>query len=170
MPIIVPFETLTELYKNLTKKYVGNNKAAFHHKLDPKGSFDPVLWDQVSDDVNSLAAYMFEQGIEHGDRVAILSENRYEWAVVDLAIQLLGAINVSLYTTLPSNQCEFILQDSDSKLFFVSTGIQLKKALEVYDNCKDLKQIVAFDTPKVAKFSEHDHVSLFEDIESNNLF
>ncbi|MEQ9308459.1 MAG: long-chain fatty acid--CoA ligase [Balneolaceae bacterium] len=164
MPIIVPFETLTELYKNLTKKYVGHNKAAIHHKLDPNGSYEPVYWDQVSDDVNSLAAYMVEQGIEHGDRVAILSENRYEWAVVDLAIQLLGAINVSLYTTLPPNQCEFILQDSDSKLFFVSTGIQLKKAIEVFDNCKDLKQIVAFDTPKVAKFAEHNHVSLYDDI------
>lgn len=164
MPIIVPFETLTELYKNLTKKYVGNSKAAFHHKLDPKGSYEPVYWDQVEDDVNSMAAYMFEQGIEHGDRVGILSENRYEWAVVDLAIQLVGAINVSLYTTLPPNQCEFILQDSDSKLFFVSTGIQLKKAIEVFDNCKELKQIVAFDTPKVAKFGEHDHVSLYEDI------
>lgn len=164
MPIIVPFETLTELYKNLTKKYVGNNKPAFHHKLDPNGSYEPVYWDQVSDDVNSLAAYMVEQGIEHGDRVAILSENRYEWAVVDLAIQLLGAINVSLYTTLPPNQCEFILQDSDSKLFFVSTGIQLKKAIEVFDNCKDLKKIVAFDTPKVAKFGEHAAVSLYGDI------
>ncbi|GAB5408178.1 MAG: AMP-dependent synthetase/ligase [Balneolaceae bacterium] len=164
MPIIVPFETLTELYKNLTKKYVGNHKAAFHHKLDPKGSYEPVYWDQVSDDVNSIAAYMFEQGIEHGDRVGILSENRYEWAVVDLAIQLLGAINVSLYTTLPPNQCEYILQDSDSKLFFVSTGIQLKKAIEVFDNCEELKQIVAFDTPKVAKFAEHDHVSIYEDI------
>ena len=36
MPIIVPFETLTELFKNLTKKYVGQHKAVFHHKLDPK--------------------------------------------------------------------------------------------------------------------------------------
>lgn len=164
MPIIVPFETITDLVKNLTKKYVGHKKAAFHHKLDPKGSFEPVYWDQVTDDVNSMTAYLVDQGIEHGDRVGILSENRYEWAVVDLAIQLIGGINVSLYTTLPSGQCEYILQDSEAKLFFVSTGIQIKKAIEVYDNCKHLTQIVAFDVPKVEKFLEPDYVHLFETV------
>jgi len=164
MPIIVPFETLTELFKNLSKKYVGQQKAAFHHKLDPKGSYEPVYWDQVTDDVHSMAAYLVEHGVKHGDRVGILSENRYEWAIVDLAIQILGAINVSLYTTLPPNQCEYILKDSDTKIFFVSTGIQLKKAVEVYDNCPDLVEIVAFDEPKVKSLIEHDYVSLFQDI------
>lgn len=164
MPIIVPFETLTDLFKNLSKKYVGQQKAAFHHKLDPNGSYEPVYWDQVTDDVNSLAAYMIEKGIDHGDRVGILSENRYEWAVVDLAIQMIGAINVSLYTTLPPNQCEFILQDSDTKLFFVSTGIQLKKAIQVYDSCEYLTEIVAYDTPKVKKLLDHEYVHLFEDV------
>lgn len=164
MPIIVPFETLTDLFLNLSKKYAGKNKAVFHHKLDPKGSYEPVFWDQVTTDVNALAAYMIEHGIEHGDRVAILSENRYEWAVVDLAIQLIGGVNVSLYTTLPPSQCEYILQDSESKLFFVSTGIQVKKAVEVYDSCEDLKHVVAFDKPKVDGLLDHDYMSLFENV------
>lgn len=164
MPIIVPFETLTELFKNLSKKYVGQQKAAFYHKLDPNGSFESVYWDQVVDDVNSMAAYLVEHDIKHGDRIGILSENRYEWVVVDLAIQILGAINVSLYSTLPPNQCEYILKDSDTKMFFVSTGIQLKKAVQVYDNCNDLKAIVAFDEPKVKSLLENEYVSLFQDV------
>lgn len=164
MPIVVPFETLSDLFKNISKKYSDQNKAAFHHKLDPKGSYEPVYWSQVVDDVNSLAAYLIDQNIEPGDRVGILSENRYEWAVVDLAIQLVGAINVSLYTTLPAGQCEYILQDSDAKLFFVSTGIQLKKAVEVFENCEFLTQIVSFERPKVAKFLENEFVVLFEDV------
>ncbi len=164
MPVIVPFETLTDLYKNLSKKYSGQNKPVIHHKLNPSGSYEPVYWDQVTDDVNAIAAYMIEQGIEHGDRVGILSENRYEWAVVDLAIQLIGGINVSLYTTLPPNQCEYILQDSESKLFFVSTGIQLKKSVEVYDNCEHLAKVIAFDTPKVEKLLEHEYVTLFNEV------
>ena len=102
MPIIVPFETLADLFKNLSKKYQGKNKAPFYHKLDPKGSYEPVYWDQLTEDVHSMAAYLYHKGIEHGDRVALLSENRYEWVVVDLALQLLGAINVSLYTSLIS--------------------------------------------------------------------
>lgn len=164
MPIIVPFETLTDLFKNLAKKYVGQDKAVFHHKLNPKGNYEPVYWDQVEDDVQSMAAYLVERGVKHGDRVGILSENRYEWAIVDLAIQLIGAINVSLYSTLPSSQCEYILQDSDTKIFFVSSGIQLKKAIEVFDNCPDLVQIIAFDEPKVKTYLEKKYVSLFQDV------
>ncbi len=164
MPIIVPFETLTDLYKNLSKKYAGQEKAAFHHKLNPGGSYEPVYWDQVAEDVQSIAAYLIEKGIDHGDRVGILSENRYEWAIVDLAIQLIGGINVSLYTTLPPSQCEFILKDSDTELFFVSTGIQLKKAVEVFDNCEFLSEVIAFDEPKLKSLTENDFVNLFEDV------
>jgi long-chain acyl-CoA synthetase len=102
--------------------------------------------------------------LEKKDRVAILSENRYEWMVVDLAIQMVGAINVSLYTTLPPNQCEYILKDSEAKIFFVSTGIQLKKAVKVFDNCPDLETIIAFDEPKVKKYLEGDQVKLFDTI------
>ncbi len=164
MPTIVPFETLAELPVNLAKKYVGNNKAVFHYKPDPNSEYEPILWDQVIEDVNSIATYLLHRGIEHGDRVGILSENRYEWAVVDLAIQMIGAINVSLYTTLPAGQCEYILQDSETKLFFVSTGIQLKKAVEVFDNCEHLKEVVAFDVPKNKKHGEKEFVNLFEDV------
>ncbi|MEO1023702.1 MAG: long-chain fatty acid--CoA ligase [Bacteroidota bacterium] len=163
MPTIVPFETLTELFKNLSKKYAGQQKSAFHFKPNPQSGYEPIYWDQVTDDVQSVAGFLMDKGIEYGDRVAILSENRYEWAVVDLAIQLVGGVNVGLYTTLPANQVEFIIKDSESKLFFVSTGIQTKKAVEIFDNCPALEHIVAFDVPKVEKYLEMESISLFED-------
>lgn len=164
MPTVVAFETLAELPQKLAKKYVGKHKAAFYYKPDPKSEYQPIFWDQVEEDVTSLASYLLDQGIEHGDRVGILSENRYEWAVVDLAIQMVGAINVSLYTSLPPKQCEYILQDSGTKLFFVSTGIQVKKAVEVFDNCPDLKEIIAFDVPKMKEYLDLDYLSLYEDV------
>tara|TARA_R110002124_G_scaffold194258_3_gene361359 strand:- start:1095 stop:2978 length:1884 start_codon:yes stop_codon:yes gene_type:complete len=164
MPTIVPFETLAELPVNLANKFVGNSKAVFHRKPDPQSEYQPIYWDQVIEDVHSIASFLLSKDIAHGDRVGILSENRYEWAVVDLAIQMIGAVNVSLYTTLPSSQCEYILQDSETKLFFVSTGIQLKKAVEVFDNCEFLLEVVAFDAPKVKAYGEKKFVSLFEDI------
>ncbi len=164
MPTLVAFETLTELYLNLTQKYENSSKTAFAFKPSPDEEYKAVTWDSVRHDVNALASYLIEFGIEKGDRVAILSENRYEWAVVDLAIQMVGGINVSLYTTLPPKQCEYILKDSEAKLFFVSTGIQIKKAVEVFDNCPDLTRIVAFDKPKVQKYLDHDYVTLFDSV------
>ena len=164
MPAIVAFETLTDLFFNLTKKYEKSPKTAFAYKPAPDAEYKSVTWDTVKEDVTSVASYLLQQGVDKGDRVAILSENRYEWAVVDLAILMVGGINVSLYTTLPPNQCEYILQDSESKIFFVSTGIQLKKAVQIFDNCPDLKSIIAFDEPKVKKYMEHDAVKLFDTI------
>lgn len=164
MPIIVAFETLTDLYQNIVSKYKNSDKTAFAYKPTADDPYRSITWSEVEQDVKSLASYLIDQDIKKDDRVAILSENRYEWAVVDLAIQMVGAINVSLYATLPPGQCEFILKDSEAKIFFVSTGIQLKKAVQVFDACKDLKQIIAFDEPKVQKYIEHDYVKLFDTV------
>ncbi|MBN2731432.1 MAG: long-chain fatty acid--CoA ligase [Balneolaceae bacterium] len=162
MPIIVPFETLSDLFLNLSNKYNGTDKTAFARKPAPDDEYQTILWDEVTDDVYSMASYLIEYGIEPGDRVALLSENRYEWSVVDLALQLVGGVNVSLYSTLPPSQCAYILQDSQAKLFFVSTGIQLKKAINVFAECPDLNQVIAFDQPKVERYMDADYVSLFE--------
>ena len=164
MPTVVPFETLTDLFLNLSHKYSGTDKKPFYYKPSPEKPYEPILWDQVTDDVYSIATYLMERGIEKGDRVAILSENRYEWVAVDLAIQLVGAINVSLYTTLPAHQCEYILKDSGAKIFFVSTGLQLKKAVEVFENCKQLEQVVAFDEPTLKHLLENDFVQMYDDM------
>ncbi len=169
MPTVVAFETLTELFLNLSKKYEGTEKTAFARKPATDADYETIDWNQVSDDVHTLAAYMVRHGIEAGDRVAILSENRYEWAVVDLALQLIGGINVSLYTTLPSSQCKYILQNSEAKMFFVSTGIQLKKAREVFDDCEHLNQIIAFDQPNIESYLDDPHVLLFQDAMAEGL-
>ena len=162
MPTVVAFETLTDLFLNLSKKYKGTDKTAFARKPKTDEPYETITWDQVHEDAHTLAAYMVKHGIEAGDRVAILSENRYEWAVVDLALQLIGAINVSLYTSLPSKQCEYILKNSEAKMFFVSTGIQLKKAREVFDNCEHLNRVIAFDEPNISSYMDDAYVSLFD--------
>lgn len=162
MSTIVAFETLTELFQNVVAKYKNSDKTAFAYKPTADEPYTTITWSEVEQDVMAIASYLLDQNIQKGDRVAILSENRYEWAVVDLAIQMVGAINVSLYATLPPKQCAFILKDSESKLFFVSTGIQLKKAVEVFDECEDLTQIIAFDEPKVQEYIEKEYVKLFD--------
>lgn len=166
MPTVVTFETLAELLINLSRKYRDTDKTAFGHKPDPNGEYQDIVWDRVTDDVQAVAAYLVEHGIEMGDRVGILSENRYEWAVIDLAIQHVGAVNVSLYTTLPPAQCEYILSDSEAELFFVSTGIQLKKALQIFEKCEHLRQVIAIDRPKVEEYMDEPWVTLYEKIVS----
>ena len=71
--------------------------------------------------------------------MAILSYNRVEWAIADFACQLLGAADVPIYSTLPSDQCAYILQDSGAKAIFVENGDQAAKV----KGC--VPHIVSFD-------------------------
>jgi long-chain acyl-CoA synthetase len=161
---VVPFQTIPQLFDNLSAHYAGKEKTAFGFKPSVNVPYTEITWDDFTDDVNSIASYLISTGVEKGDRIAILSENRYEWAVVDMAIHSVGAVNVGLYATLPHDQCAYILQDSGSKVFFVSTGIQQKKAIQVFDDCPDLKQVIAFDEPKNAKYLENDFLTLYDEI------
>ncbi len=164
MPLIVDFETIPELFHELAIKFREKQKVAFAFKPSTNAEYQTITWDKFAKDVHALAAYMHDSGLKKDDRFAILSENRYEWAVTDFAGQLLGGVNVSLYATLPAEQCEYILNDSGSKLFFVSTGIQLKKALQVRSSTKKVKHIIAFDTPPNKSLLDDKNVSLFEEV------
>src|SRR5258708_38523535 len=70
-------------------------------------------------------------GIQQGDRVAILSENRPEWSTADFAILLLGAVTVPVYSTLTPEQTAYTLRDSGAGVIFVSTEHQLRKVQSI---------------------------------------
>ncbi|MEO5988755.1 MAG: long-chain fatty acid--CoA ligase [Candidatus Eisenbacteria bacterium] len=78
-------------------------------------------------DVEHLAHGLAALGVARGDRVALISENRYEWVLSDLAILSLGAVTVPIYPTLTAQQCRYILQNSEAKLAIVSTFAQFDK-------------------------------------------
>jgi long-chain acyl-CoA synthetase len=142
MAAVVEFDTLPQLFLRLEDKYSGQDRPILRYKDRITKEWTDISWEHLGRLVRSFAAYLHAQGVKKGDRVAILSENRPEWTIADMASQLLGAINVSLYTSLPAGQVSFILQDSGSKVFVVSTGIQLKKAEKVFDECPSLQQVV----------------------------
>jgi long-chain acyl-CoA synthetase len=83
-------------------------------------------------------------GVGRGDRVAILSENRPEWPVADIATLLLGAVSVPLYTTLTAEQTAFLLNDSGCRVIVLSSDQQLHKILSVLPLTK-LEKIVVMD-------------------------
>ena len=70
-----------------------------------------LSWLQVKEQVESLATYLKDLGILEGDRVLILSENRPEWQITDLAIMSIGAISVPAYTTSTTNDYEYIIKN-----------------------------------------------------------
>jgi len=143
MPAAVPFDTIAELFTNLFARYENTGRTVLCYRDRQAKEWVDIDWDELRHSVNAMTGYLHSCGVRPGDRVAILSENRPEWAIADLATQFLGAVNVSLYTSLPPTQVAYIVKDSGAKVFFVSTGIQLKKAEKVFDECPDLERVVA---------------------------
>jgi len=80
--------------------------------------------------VRELAQRLLAWGIRPGDRVALFSENRPEWHIVDFACQLVGAVDVPLYATLPAPHVRYIVQDSGARLLIVSGKERARVALE----------------------------------------
>ena len=90
------------------------------------------------------AAALDAWGIRAGDRIAILSENRPEWPMADMASLLLGAVTVPLYTTLTAEQSAFALNDSGCRAIFLSSDHQLQKLLPVLSQTR-IERIIVMD-------------------------
>ena len=96
---------------------------------------------EVRELVDKLSAGLLEQGISCGDmtpekrdKVAILSRNRPEWIMVDLAVQQIGAILTPIYPTINVNELEFVLNDAEVKLVIVNDEETFHKVLSVQSN------------------------------------
>jgi long-chain acyl-CoA synthetase len=137
-----PFKTINELFLQAMEEH--QKPDAFLTKAE--GRYRGVTSREVLMKVAALAQGFAEMGICAGDRVALLSENRLEWALTDYAILGLGAVIVPLYSTLLEDDVGYILRDSGSKGIVVSTRDQLKKVLAVRSSVPELKFVVAMDS------------------------
>jgi len=104
----------------------------------------PISSRELYRDVVGTAKSLERWGIRKGDRVAILSENRPEWAIADYGTMLLGGVVVPVYPTLTPEQTAHILRDSGARIAFVSTIEQMKKVEAIKDQTR-LEQIVVMD-------------------------
>ena len=96
--------------------------------------------------VRHVALGLFDYGIRAGDRVALISENRPEWSIVDFAVLSLGAVNVPIYTTQAPEQVRYILEDSGARLLCVSNKRVYRHARGGIESVERLEKIVFFDT------------------------
>lgn len=123
---------------------------ARHNKPDTVSEKRGQEWVRISSAefvrrVRHIALGLADAGIRPQDRVALISENRPEWSLADLAILSAGAITVPLYTTQAVDQIEFILKDSGARALLVSGGRVLKHARLGFENLDQLEQVIVFD-------------------------
>ena len=108
------------------------------------GRWLPISSREFGQSVARTARALHAWGIRPGDRVAILSENRPEWPIADMASLLIGAVTVPLYTTLTAEQTAFVLKDSGCHAIFLSSDPQLHKVLSILPQT-EIRKIVVMD-------------------------
>jgi len=109
------------------------------------GSYQSLPWKQAHEAITALSLFFLDQQIKPGDRVLILSENRPEWGIADVAIQSVGAWTVPIYPTLTANDLEMIGRDCEPVFAVTSTTEQAGKLLEVCRAAPSLRGIVVIE-------------------------
>jgi long-chain acyl-CoA synthetase len=111
------------------------------------GLYHAVSWADYAEQADACAAALIDAGIQPGDRVGLLSENRAEWLIADMGILTAGAINVPPHAPLTAKQVHYQLDDAGVRWLFVSTREQREKVRQIQGQLADLKGIVVFDGP-----------------------
>ena len=133
--------TLNALFFNAIGTY--NKPDAMLVRAD--GHWDPISHASILERVRRIALGLAELGVRRGDRVAILSENRPEWALADWACLTSGVADVPIYPSLPAEQLPYLLTDSGCVAIFVSTVAQAEKIHSVRAQVPRLVHVIAFD-------------------------
>lgn len=118
-------DTLSRIFLNTEKNY--RKEALMLVKRE--GKYCPISTDEFSQRVRNISAGLRAFGLKSGDKLIILSENRPEWVMVDLAAICLGAVTVPIYTSLTPPQIKYIINDSEAR-FVVCSNAEMWAKLE----------------------------------------
>jgi long-chain acyl-CoA synthetase len=132
--------TLVQLFFDAVERY--DKPDALQSKVN--GAYQPISHRTLATRVQHVGLGLRALGIQRGARVAILSENRPEWAIADYACLTTGLVDVPVYPTLPAEQIAYILKDAGVAALFVSTVTQAAKVAEVRQRLPALHQVIGF--------------------------
>ncbi|MBO6211568.1 long-chain fatty acid--CoA ligase [Algoriella sp.] len=96
--------------------------------------------------VNNISKGLLAHGVQPNDKVALISENRLEWNLLDFAIQQIGAVVVAIYPNISDNDYEFILNNAEIKLCVVSTDSLYQRLLGIKDKINIVEQVYTFNS------------------------
>lgn len=135
---------LALLFKDRVEKYPD---IICHADKDEKGEYQYFTYSQVYKKVLSMALALKQLGVHRGSNVALISDNRKEWLVSDLALQSLGAADVPRGCDSMGNEIRFIISFADCEVGFFENARQLQKVLDKADETPLLKTAILFEKP-----------------------
>jgi long-chain acyl-CoA synthetase len=119
-----------------------------------RGLWQSTTWAEYFARARATGLAMHALGLERGQVVCVLAENRPEWLYVDMGAQCMGLVGNGVYPTSSAGQLQHILLDSGSRMLFVENQEQLDKAMEIRAQCPQLQRIVVMDREGLRGFSD----------------
>ncbi len=134
--------TLNELFFAAVDRF-GSKRAALQYKAG--GTWHDITHQELARRVKLTALGLRELGVRPGDRVAILSSNRPEWAIADFACLAARCADVPVYPTLPARQVAYLLRDAGAVAAFVADARQYEKVAETRAEIPGLRHVILFE-------------------------
>jgi long-chain acyl-CoA synthetase len=149
-------KTMNDVFRNRVNKY--GNRLAIEKKMG--GVWHGATWNEYYERARAFGLGLWSLGVRKGNMVSILSENRLEWLYADMGSLGIGVCVIPVYPTLVSEEIEYIINNSESKVIVPENKTQLKKILEIVDNCPSIEKIIVMEEkdaaghPKVMSFKD----------------
>ncbi len=120
-------------------------EVAFASKNFKHGTWDSFSTQQYIDYINIVSRGLLRLGVKPGDKIALISNNRHEWNMMDMGIMQIGAIGVPVYPTISQDDYKYIFNHSEIKYCFVSDEEIYNKVKNVEDDVPTLKEVFTFN-------------------------
>jgi len=143
-------ETSPSIFRDTVRKY--GDRVAMRKK--EYGLWHDITWNDYYRMAMHVGSALISMGLEKGDCVSIIGDNCPEWVVIDMAAQCAGGVAVGVYATNAWPQVEYVIENSESKFFFVENEEQLDKWLNFRDNVPHLKKVIVWDLKGLRHFQD----------------
>jgi long-chain acyl-CoA synthetase len=154
-------DTVPRLFMSSVNKWGG--RTALRKK--EFGIWRDISWNQYEEKVRYVALGLMSMGFEKGRTAAIIGENSPEWVYADVGIMCAGGVSVGIYSTNAASQCEYVVENSESRFYFAENEEQLDKALQFRERTPLLKKIIVWDMEGLHNFQDPMVVSFEELLE-----
>lgn len=138
--------TLANLFLAAAEKF--DLPDALNYKKD--GEWRPIPSSEIIRRSENIALGMYSLGLRKGDRAAILAANSPEWTLADAGCQFAGFIDVPIYTTSALSAVEYIINDSEARVFFLQDKFTYNRVLPAIKDCKSIQKFVLFDSEPIS--------------------
>ncbi len=144
------FQTTPRIFRDTVKKY--GDRVAIRKK--EYGIWHDISWNEYYSSARHVGSALISMGLEKGDCVSILGDNCAEWVIIDMGVQCAGGVSAGIYSTNAWPEVEYVIENSDSKFFFVENEEQLDKWINFKDKTPLLKKVIVWDLEGLRNFKD----------------